>query len=72
MIQLLDTVALTEDLPREDLCKGQVGTVVELLAPDAVLVEFSDADGWTYALLPLKTHQLMVLHYKPTEADAVA
>lgn len=71
MIQLLATVALTEDLPGE-LCKGQVGTVVELLAPGAFLVEFSDDDGWTYAMVPLKTHQLMVLHYKPSEADAVA
>ena len=72
MIQLLATVALTEDLPGENLCKGQVGTVVELLAPGAFLVEFSDDDGWTYAVVPLKIHQLLVLHYKPSEADAVA
>lgn len=72
MIQLLDTVALVEDLSRENLCKGQVGTVVELLAPDTVLVEFSDDDGWTYALLPLKTDQLLVLHYEPSEAGTEA
>ena len=33
-IQLLDVVALTEDLPQCGLYRGQVGTVVEALAPD--------------------------------------
>jgi hypothetical protein len=28
LIQLLDVVALTEDLPAENLYRGQVGTVV--------------------------------------------
>ncbi|MSU77767.1 MAG: DUF4926 domain-containing protein [Gemmataceae bacterium] len=44
-IQLLDIVALTEDLPNRGLGRGQVGTVVEFLAPDAVEVEFSDDEG---------------------------
>ena len=33
-IQMLDVVALLEDLPERNLWRGQVGTVVELLAPD--------------------------------------
>lgn len=32
-IQLLDVVALTEDLPQSGLRRGQMGTVVEVLAP---------------------------------------
>ena len=32
MIELLDVVALTVDLPEYNLWRGQVGTVVELLA----------------------------------------
>ena len=48
-ISLLDVVALTEPLPKFGLVVGQVGTVVELLAPDAYEVEFIDDDGKTYA-----------------------
>ena len=64
-IQLLDVVALTEDLPAENLYRGQVGTVVEILAPDAFEVEFIDNQGQTYALLALKTGQLLRLQYEP-------
>jgi hypothetical protein len=46
-IQLLDVVALTEDLPARGLSRGQVGTVVESLAPDPYEVEFCDNDGRT-------------------------
>lgn len=64
-IQLLDVVALTEDLPQKNLFRGQVGTVVELLAPDVFEVEFSNDNGQTYAMLALRADQLMVLHYQP-------
>jgi hypothetical protein len=66
-IRLLDVVALTEDLPQRGLMRGQVGTVVELLAPDAFEVEFSDDDGRAYAMLALHTDQLMVLRYRPLQ-----
>ena len=67
-IQLLDVVALTEDLPQRGLHRGQVGTVVELHLPDAFEVEFSDDNGRTYALLALRANQLLVLHYQPLQA----
>ena len=67
-IQLLDVVALTEDLPQRNLFRGQVGTVVEILAPNVFEVEFSDDDGQTYAMLSLRTDQIIVLHYQPIEA----
>ena len=66
-IQLLDVVALIQDLPEHGLQRGQVGTVVELLAPDAFEVEFSNNDGQTYALLALHANQLMVLHHEPVK-----
>jgi len=66
-IQLLDVVALTEDLPERGLTRGQVGTVVESLAPNVYEVEFCDNDGRTYAMLPLRAEQLMVLHYRPLQ-----
>lgn len=66
-IHSLDVVALTEDLPERGLRRGQVGTVVETLAPDAFEVEFSDNQGRTYALLALRIEQLMVLYHQPVE-----
>ena len=65
-IQLLDVVALTEDIPGSGLLRGQVGTVVESLGPGVFEVEFVDNDGRTYATVPLKSSQLLVLHYQPT------
>lgn len=63
-IELLDTVALLEDLPQRNLKKGEVGTVVEILAPDVFEVEFSDDDGQTYAMFALRDNQLILLHNK--------
>ena len=62
-IGLLDVVALLEDLPAKGLVRGQVGTVVELLAPGVFEVEFSDDQGQAYAMLALKADHLMVLHH---------
>lgn len=67
-IRLLDVVALTEDVPQRGLVRGQVGTVVETLAPDVFEVEFCDNEGRTYAQLSLKARQLMVLHHAPVAA----
>ena len=66
-IQLLDVVALTQDLPQRGLSRGQVGTVVEYLDPEVFEVEFCDNNGRTYASLALHADQLMVLHYRPLQ-----
>jgi hypothetical protein len=66
-INLLDVVALIVDLPERGLYRGQVGTVVESLAPDVFEVEFNDNDGRTYASLALRADQLLVLHHRPIE-----
>lgn len=64
-IQVLDVVALTEDIPERGLVRGQVETVVETHARGTFEVEFTDNEGKTYAMLPLKSTQLLVLHYQP-------
>ena len=68
-IDILDVVALTEDLPDRDLYRGQVGTVVEALAPDIFEVEFSDDEGRAYAALALNASQLLILRYEPVKAS---
>ena len=65
-VKLLDVVALTKDMPSHKLTRGQVGTVVERLAPDVFEVEFSDNEGRAFAELAVKADQLLVLHYEPT------
>jgi hypothetical protein len=75
-IKLLDVVALTNDLPEYNLWRGQVGTVVEILAGGTAFeVEFCDRDGRTYESLGLRSDQIMVLHYEPfsnhQESEAV-
>ncbi len=62
-IKLLDVVALLEDVLTVKLRRGEVGTVVEMLAPDVYEVEFSDDEGRTYAMLPLRREQIMLLHF---------
>jgi len=65
-IKLLDVVALTNDLPEYNLWRGQVGTVVEILAGSSAFeVEFCDRDGRTFESLGLRPDQIMVLHYEP-------
>lgn len=67
-VKLLDVVALTDDLPERKLARGQVGTVVEVLAPKVYEVEFTDNDGRTYAELAVNEDKLLVLHYEPAFA----
>ena len=71
-IQLLDTVALLEDLPKHKLKCGEVGTVVEVLVPDAYEVEFCDDEGQTYAELVLRSEQIIVLHNQGESLKIVA
>jgi hypothetical protein len=63
-LQLLDVVALIENLPELGLYRGQVGTIVEVYEPGVFEVEFSDRQGQTYALETLSDKQVMVLHHQ--------
>ena len=67
-VKNLDVVALLADLPEAKLSRGQVGTVVETLEGGAVLVEFNDDEGKTYALTPVEPNKILVLHYEPAAA----
>jgi hypothetical protein len=59
--KLLDVVTLLEDVPAQKLVRGQVGTLIENLAPNVFEVEFSDSEGRTYASAALNSRQLLVL-----------
>lgn len=69
-MKMLDVVATLQDFPEQQLVKGQVGTVVEALDADHVLVEFADVSGVAYAVAPLPAGQLMELKHAPAEQAA--
>ena len=69
-IKLLDVVALTQDVPEHNLKRGEVGTVVEILANgEAFEVEFSDDNGQMYKCLSFLVSQLRVLHQEPINVN---
>ncbi len=61
MIHLLDTVALTHDVPNAGLRRDDLGAVVEVLAADVFEVEFIVASGRTQALLELHSSDIRLL-----------
>ncbi len=63
-IQLLDVVALTMDVPKHNLFRGEIGAVVECYPNDGYEVEFVSLDGYTYALVALHGDQLISLRQK--------
>ena len=70
-IQIFDTVALLEDLPEENLWRGQVGAVVKVYNNgEAFEVEFVDTNGNTYGLLTLLPQQIMILQREAVEKIA--
>ena len=62
-LELLFVVALLKNTAHWSVRRGQVGTIVERLAPGVYEVEFSDDQGRTYASLPLRADQLLQLHH---------
>jgi hypothetical protein len=69
-LELLSVVALMHDMPESGLVRGQVGTVVEILGPEAFEVEFSDDRGRTYASLALMSHDFLRMHHGPLHEAA--
>jgi hypothetical protein len=69
-LEMLSVVALLRDKPEYKLVRGQVGTIVELLAPGVYLVDFCDDSGYTYALGTLRSDDLIRLHHRPMERVA--
>jgi hypothetical protein len=64
-LELLSVVALTEDLLTKRFRRGQVGTIIEALAPDIYEVEFSDDQGQPHAMVPVRCSCLMRLFHEP-------
>jgi hypothetical protein len=59
-LNVLDPVALLQDIEDEHLQKGQVGTIVEKLDSNLFEVEFTNQKGETIALKKIKGEMLML------------
>lgn len=68
-IKVSDAVALTQDLPANNLQRGQVGQVSRVLSDGTCQVDFKDKNGRIYAALALRAEQLLRLHYEPVSAQ---
>jgi hypothetical protein len=69
-LELLDAIVLDKDLPALGLRRGTLGTIVEIINADMFLVEFSAANGESYAMEFLKAAQLLKVHQLPVQAAA--
>lgn len=61
-LKLLDMVAVLRSSDDSEVHAGDVGTVVELLPPDALEVEFVRRDGRTRQIATLSTHDVLMLN----------
>ena len=66
--KLLDVIALLQEKPDSGLAVGQVGTIVELLAPGVFEVEFCDPAGQTIGFAELRREEFLVLRHEPALA----
>jgi Domain of unknown function (DUF4926) len=64
--KLLDLVAVLSCAGHSDLEVGDVGTVVEVLPPDGLEVEFLDRDGGTRCVATLTKNNVLVLNRERT------
>jgi len=62
----LDLVAVLKQPPDTDVEIGDVGTVVEVLPPDGLEVEFLDRDGRTRCLATLSFDDVLTLNRERT------
>ena len=64
--QLFDIIAVLNNAGESDVEVGDVGTIVELLPPDGLEVEFLDRDGRTRCVATLTGNDILVLNRERT------
>jgi hypothetical protein len=64
--QLFDIVAVLNSSGQAEIEVGDVGTVVELLPPDGVELEFLDRNGRTRCIATLSMSDVLVLNRERT------
>jgi hypothetical protein len=67
-LKILDVVAILQDIPSKNLAKGQVGTIIEILATDVFEVEFCDKNGRTISMEAIEGMFLLLLQFEAMAA----
>ena len=65
--KLLDLIAVTNNAASLEVEAGDVGTVVELLPPDGLEVEFLDPEGHTRCVVTLSLADVLLLNRERTK-----
>ena len=65
--KLFDLIAVTGSPSGSETSVGDVGTVVELLPPDGLEVEFLDREGRTRCVATLNVNNVLVLNRERTK-----
>jgi hypothetical protein len=60
-LKVLDTVVLQRDFPEKNLCRGDIGAIVEIYEPNGIEVEFVTGSGETQALVTLKPEDVRLV-----------
>ncbi len=63
-IKELNSIALLKNIPKKNLSKGQVGTVVEKLDENTFEIEFTNSNGETILTTPLPEKDLILLRFE--------
>ena len=73
-LELFDSVVLLEDLPDERLRRGSIGAIVDVWDDRRGIfeVEFADRDGRPYAMIALRSDQLLKARWEPHDLEAAA
>ncbi|HRQ56417.1 MAG TPA: DUF4926 domain-containing protein [Azoarcus taiwanensis] len=66
-MQSFDVVATLQAYPEQRIGRGQVGTVIETLDRNHLLVEFADLNGVAYAITPIPADALIALTHAPVD-----
>ncbi|MHB8979566.1 MAG: DUF4926 domain-containing protein [Acidithiobacillus ferrooxidans] len=64
-MKVLDVVALMKEGTQNAPHCGQVGTIVDVIAPRQYLVEFASLNGEAYEFLAIPEQDLLRLHHQP-------
>src|SRR5579859_1441472 len=65
-VKVADHVMLAEDIPQHNLLRGQLGRILEILAPDTFQVGFAVKTSSAITKLTLKLSQIIVLRHEAT------
>jgi len=66
-MEIFDEVVVLQDLPEQQITKGQVGTIIEARDAATYIVDFSYLSGLSYLKTTISVSLLLRLRHAPNE-----